>query len=297
MKTQHGSEHFYRLLLYLYPKKYREEYGELMLQLFRDMKKERKDEIEFWMLIGEDFFMSVISEHINAMKSFSISPMISVKLLALLNLVAGLVACFMLGKDYLPDISIYISDLFKNTGNTVWFFIIVLTAILAFTNLSFAYHLLFLKNKPSKLTIALSLLSFHLILWKFVFFFSFIAATYTFLPIIACGIVLIIGTIAFSLLKKIIISLSLITLLIFGYGLHAGFKDSYCHKKAAIVQNDINKENEQMPPQIDTITGEDIYLRDARLAYDNTLIECSKNYNFLEAAKDNYFSLPTTIEL
>lgn len=79
MIIQSRAEKIYSWLLFLYPKKYRVEYGDLMLQVFRDIESEvridksRYKWVMLWEFILSDFLTSVIKEYVEAIKNFNIS--------------------------------------------------------------------------------------------------------------------------------------------------------------------------------------------------------------------------------
>jgi hypothetical protein len=66
------AEHIYLLLLYLYPRAHRQDYGQLMLQAFRDLLRDTSASgghmgIGFWLEVLVDLAKSVWSEHWSAL--------------------------------------------------------------------------------------------------------------------------------------------------------------------------------------------------------------------------------------
>jgi hypothetical protein len=64
----------YRLLLFLYPAQFRQDYGEGMMQLFRDQWLEvqrhesRSKRVDFWLRLFNDTWISAVREHLSCIK-------------------------------------------------------------------------------------------------------------------------------------------------------------------------------------------------------------------------------------
>lgn len=70
------SEKVYSMLLYLYPCEFRQQYGDDMKQLFRDMLSQNTT-IELWGITLRDFIPSVITEHL---ENIGHDPMTTIKI-------------------------------------------------------------------------------------------------------------------------------------------------------------------------------------------------------------------------
>lgn len=71
---QHLAEHVYALWLHLYPRAYRDAYGALMLQLFRDMCRDAlatqgKVGMALWLGVAADEAKSLAREHGAALRA------------------------------------------------------------------------------------------------------------------------------------------------------------------------------------------------------------------------------------
>lgn len=80
MKIKTRSEKMYSWLLFLYPKKYRIEYGVLMLQIFRDIQREieqRRDEenkvLALWSWLLGDLCISLVQQYWEVIKKFNVT--------------------------------------------------------------------------------------------------------------------------------------------------------------------------------------------------------------------------------
>lgn len=94
------SEKMYSFLLYFYPRKYRLEYGGLMLQLFRDLekdiKREHKSKYHLWELILNDFVVSILEEYMKSVNSFMLNIMRNIKFLPIFIFLANyIIICFL----------------------------------------------------------------------------------------------------------------------------------------------------------------------------------------------------------
>ncbi len=68
------SEKIYRLLLHLYPHRFRSEYGAEMLQLFRDRLATETSHLRLWLDVLADLAISVPREHRRPSHDFRVSP-------------------------------------------------------------------------------------------------------------------------------------------------------------------------------------------------------------------------------
>src|SRR5262245_15866540 len=71
MKHEHRDGHFrwserlYAVILSLYPRRFRDAYGDAMRQVFRDLLRERADPVwRIWFAVCVDIWRSVLPEHV-----------------------------------------------------------------------------------------------------------------------------------------------------------------------------------------------------------------------------------------
>lgn len=72
------SERVYSFFLNLYPKDFKDEYKELLKQLFRDMLREafesdkKKGILKVWLIVLKDLPLSIINEHLSILRGYKI---------------------------------------------------------------------------------------------------------------------------------------------------------------------------------------------------------------------------------
>jgi hypothetical protein len=282
------SETIYQLLLYLYPKNYREEYGELMLQLFKDLEQEytnkMEDKLSFWGLILEDFIFSLIKEHFDNITNSIFQPMNNTKPLAVLNIIATIISFAAL---------VLLSNSFQysliNGGNDLIFWIIqtLVSFTLCIFNALFAYDLLRKNKKADKNTITFALISLHVCVWIIISFLGEVFATELLFPIGLFGFIFLIWKLSANFVKKVTVVLSIITIIVAVYAWNKGFEEDYC----LMVGNRAHQEAvKQGKPTM--IEPKERYKKDfTQIAVSwQAHLDCHYTYNVFTAVKETYFS-------
>ena len=98
------TELLYQLALLLYPKPYREEYGELMIQHARDLQKELRNPFVFWYVMLKDGVPSLLREHYDYYdgRLVPISPLLAIAISGIVMLPGFVFVLVGLSNAYAP---------------------------------------------------------------------------------------------------------------------------------------------------------------------------------------------------
>lgn len=239
MKKKRVGEKIYFWLLFLYPSRYRHEYGELMIQLFRDIQTEIEESstqhkgFKLWQLIIPDFCVSVFQEHSSSITSSLPFIMKAHTLLGSLNLVCLIPLVFMMST---------MSTMLYSNDNTILMILMNFLFLCIIINCFFAYKLFFFYKHQNRNYIYGSLFSIISIIWVYVIWGGFTFSLLPFFPLSVIILLMLILISTWRYAKGFAIVFSIITLYLTSTVIATTAKEQYCTKKIGQLsfENDIS---------------------------------------------------------